>query len=172
MTSDVFTNRAGPILASNRGKPEGQPLPGDTKTEPVAIGSCDNTCSEPDRRQGDVEGLDVPMGTSCMEIQESIFRQAWQLAGTQLRAAIALGITPETFSRFLRRCDRARVSYPQVPEAWPVVEVNRVIGPLTAKTKLRIKRYQVTGEQRRKSMTCGPNPFLRERRKWSITNFR
>ncbi len=46
------------------------------------------------------------MGTSYYEIQESIFRQAWQLAGSQLRAAIALGITPETISRFLRRCDR------------------------------------------------------------------
>jgi hypothetical protein len=68
------------------------------------------------------------MGTSYMEIQERIFRQAWQLAGTQLRAAIALGITPETLSRFLRRCDRARISYPRLPEAWPVAAVNRVLG--------------------------------------------
>jgi hypothetical protein len=65
--------------------------------------------------------LDVPMGTSYCEIQEIIFRQAWQLAGTQLRAAIALGLTPETISRFLRRCDRMRIGFAQIPEAWPVV---------------------------------------------------
>jgi hypothetical protein len=78
--------------------------------------------------------IDVPMGTSYQEIQESIFRQAWQLAGTQLRAAIALGITPDTLSRVLRRSDRRKFACPQVPETWPVVtspepppDLNRVI---------------------------------------------
>ena len=47
--------------------------------------------------------IDVPLGTPFQEIRDSIFRQAWELAGTQLRAAIALGITPETISRTLRR---------------------------------------------------------------------
>ncbi|MGA3323172.1 MAG: hypothetical protein ABSF45_01760 [Terriglobia bacterium] len=136
--SDVFTNRAGAISAAPRGKPKGKPLPGDIKTEHLATGTCNGTGSEPDRGQGAAGEstlqkaarirLDVPMGTSYMKIQENIFRQAWQLAGTQLRAAIALGITPETVSRFLRRCDRARVNYPRVPEAWPAVAVNRAIG--------------------------------------------
>lgn len=78
--------------------------------------------------------IDVPMGTSYLEIQASILHQAWQLAGTQLRAAIALGITPETISRVLRRCDHLGIGCPKVPEAWPVVEVNRVIGPSGQKT--------------------------------------
>jgi hypothetical protein len=52
--------------------------------------------------------IDVPLGTPYLEIRDSILRQAWQLAGTQLRAAIALGITPETVSRNLRRSDRTR----------------------------------------------------------------
>ena len=80
--------------------------------------------------------IDVPMGTSLYDIQENVFRQAWQLAGSQLRAAIALGITPETISRFLRRCDRAKFACPKVPEAWPPVTppepplaVNRAIEP-------------------------------------------
>jgi len=47
--------------------------------------------------------IDVPLGTPYREIRDSILRQAWELAGTQLRAAIALGITPETVSRTLRR---------------------------------------------------------------------
>ena len=50
--------------------------------------------------------IDVPMGTPYYEIQETIFRQAYELAGTHLRAAIALGITPETISRVLRKSDR------------------------------------------------------------------
>jgi DNA invertase Pin-like site-specific DNA recombinase len=52
--------------------------------------------------------IDVPLGTPYQEIRESVFRQAYQLAGTQLRAAIALGITPDTVSRILRRSDRAK----------------------------------------------------------------
>lgn len=50
--------------------------------------------------------IDVPMGTPLREIKELLFRQAYQLAGTQLRAAIALGITPETVSRVLRRAKK------------------------------------------------------------------
>lgn len=50
--------------------------------------------------------IDVPLGTPYREIQEAVFRQAYRHAGTQLRAAIALGITPETVSRVLRRADR------------------------------------------------------------------
>lgn len=52
--------------------------------------------------------IDAPLGTSYQEIRDSVLRQAWQLAGTQLRAAIALGITPETVSRNLRRAERNR----------------------------------------------------------------
>ncbi|MGA2987487.1 MAG: hypothetical protein ABSG32_27160 [Terriglobia bacterium] len=81
--------------------------------------------------------IDVPMGTSYLEIQESIFRQARQFAGTQLRAAITLGVTPDTISRVLRRCDRMRIACPKVPEAWSVItlpepppEINRAMGPL------------------------------------------
>jgi hypothetical protein len=70
-----------------------------------------------------------------LEIQASIFRQAWQFAGTQLRAANALGITPDTISRVLRRCDRLRIGSPKVPEAWPVVEpINQVIESWGRKT--------------------------------------
>lgn len=71
--------------------------------------------------------IDVPLGTSYLEIRESIFRQAWQIAGTQLRAAVALGITPDTISRVLRRCERLKIGCPKVPEACPViVPVNRI----------------------------------------------
>ncbi len=75
--------------------------------------------------------IDVAFGTSYLEIQSSIFRQAWQMAGTQLRAAIALGITPETISRVLRFCDRKGIGCPKVPEAWPVVADNRATGRST-----------------------------------------
>src|SRR5580692_3444622 len=71
--------------------------------------------------------IDVPMGTSYQEVQESIFRQAYRVAGTQLRAAIALGITPETVSRVLRRAARRGISRDQVSEAWPLVNEDRVI---------------------------------------------
>ncbi|HMD85140.1 MAG TPA: hypothetical protein VKO18_10625 [Terriglobia bacterium] len=100
--SEVFTNRS----EQDRGK--------------AASGK--STPQEPARIR-----IDVPMGTSYQEIQESIFRQVYQLAGTQLRAAIALGITPDTVSRVLRRHDRKRLASPKVPEAWPVVAVNRVL---------------------------------------------
>jgi len=52
--------------------------------------------------------IDVPLGTPYQEIRDSILRQAWELAGTQLRAAIALGIRPETVSRNLLRTERDR----------------------------------------------------------------
>jgi hypothetical protein len=52
--------------------------------------------------------IDVPLDTPYAEIQERVFREAWRLAGTQLRAAWALGITPETISRFLKKCERKR----------------------------------------------------------------
>jgi hypothetical protein len=137
--NDVFTNRTLPTLATHRGEPDGKPARGDGETEPMAARICNGTCSEQDR--GTAAGgesmpqepprirIDVPMGTSFYEIQENVFRQAWQLAGTQLRAAVALGITPETLSRFLRRRNRERISSPRVPEAWPVVAVNQPIGP-------------------------------------------
>ena len=50
--------------------------------------------------------IDVPLATSYAEIQEMIYRQAWEKAGTQLRAAFALGITPETISRFLKKREK------------------------------------------------------------------
>jgi hypothetical protein len=94
--SEVFTNRSWQGPRDDAGREGGQ--------------------APPPRIQ-----IDVPLGTSYQEIQVSIFRQAYQLAGTQLRAAIALGITPDTVSRVLRRSDRRNVACPQVPEAWPVV---------------------------------------------------
>src|SRR5208337_734115 len=93
--SEVFTNRS----EQDRGK--------------AASGK--STPQEPARIR-----IDVPMGTSYQEIQESIFRQVYELAGTQLRAAIALGITPDTVSRVMRRSVR-RIAGTKVPEAWPVV---------------------------------------------------
>ena len=102
--SDVFTSR------SEQGR------------EKAASGK--STSQEPPRIL-----IDVPMGTSYLEIQETIFRQVYELAGTQLRAAIALGITPDTVSRVLRRHDRKRIGCPQVPEAWPVVAVTRAFVP-------------------------------------------
>jgi DNA-binding transcriptional regulator YdaS (Cro superfamily) len=63
----------------------------------------ENTLQTPPRIR-----IDVPLGTPYREIRNSILLQAWQLAGTQLRAAIALGITPETVSRNLRRAERNR----------------------------------------------------------------
>jgi hypothetical protein len=117
--SDVFTNRNGRTWATHLDSPAGHPTMGDKKSEP----SADNRSSNQHRIR-----IDVPMGTSYLEIQASIFRQAWQLAGTQLRAAIALGITPETISRALRACDRKRIGSPGIPKAWPGVEIDRSIG--------------------------------------------
>src|SRR5208283_2596303 len=124
--SDVFTNRAGPASATHPGKPEGTQMLCDTKTEPMAKSSRNSMRSEQGRGKGaSGEGspqeparmrIDVPIGTSYLEIQASIFRQAWQLTGTQLRAAIALDITPDTISRVLRRCDRLGIGCPKVPE--------------------------------------------------------
>jgi hypothetical protein len=56
--------------------------------------------------------VDVPLGTPYAEIQAMVFRQAWHLAGTQLRAALALGITPETISRVLRRRGEVKAGGP------------------------------------------------------------
>ena len=50
--------------------------------------------------------IDVPLATSYAEIQEMVYRQAWEKAGTQLKAAFALGITPETISRFLKKREK------------------------------------------------------------------
>ena len=61
--------------------------------------------------------IDVPLGTPYREIQRVIFRQAYEQAGTQLRAANALGITPETVSRVLRRPERKDISAPAAPPA-------------------------------------------------------
>ena len=52
--------------------------------------------------------IDAPLRTSYQEIRDSVLRQAWQIAGTQLNAAIALGITPGTVSRNLQRAERDR----------------------------------------------------------------
>ncbi len=62
--------------------------------------------------------IEVPLGTPFQEIQEYVYRQAWQLAGTQLKAAVSLGITPETISRFLKRCERDRLDYPGAQTRW------------------------------------------------------
>jgi hypothetical protein len=122
--NDLFTTRTIPTWATNLRKREGRPRLCDTKTEPIAANGGIGTRGEQGREKGaggeDTPQepprirIDVPIGTSYLEIQASIFRQAWRLTGTQLRAAIALGITPDTISRVLRRCDRG---------------INRVIGP-------------------------------------------
>ena len=75
--------------------------------------------------------VDLRIGVSFDEIEESIVRQVYELEGTQLRTAISLGIRPETVWRIMRRAARRSVSLPQVPEAWPVVrppEIDRAIG--------------------------------------------
>jgi hypothetical protein len=112
---------------------------GDKKTEPGPAKSWSAAPRDPGpapAASGDTSNpaelpritIDVPLGTSYLEIQASIFRQAWRLAGTQLRAAIALGIVPETISRALRACDRKRITSPRIPKAWPAVEIDRSIG--------------------------------------------
>jgi len=53
--------------------------------------------------------IDVALGTPYQEIREEILRQAYEMAGTQLRAAVALGITPDTISRVMRRSERRRM---------------------------------------------------------------
>jgi hypothetical protein len=114
--NDLFTTRTVPTWATNLREPEGTPRLCDTKTERIAASGWIGTCGKQGREKGaggeDTPQepprirIDVPIGTSYLEIQASIFRQAWRLTGTQLRAAIALGITPDTISRVLRRCDR------------------------------------------------------------------
>jgi len=52
--------------------------------------------------------LEVPLGTPFREIQEAIFRQVCEQAGTQLRAAAALGVHPNTVTRILKRAARRR----------------------------------------------------------------
>jgi len=137
--SDVFTIRTGRTWATHRGSPDGQLTMGDQKTEPTTPISSSAAPRDPgpapaasadtlNPSEASRIRIDVPMGTSYLEIQASIFRQAWQHAGTQLRAAIALGIVPETISRALRACDRKRVRSPKVPQAWPAVEIDRSIG--------------------------------------------
>jgi hypothetical protein len=72
--------------------------------------------------------VDVRIGVSLAEIEESIVRQVYELEGTQLQAANALGITPDTVSRIMRRSARRRVSPPQVPSAWPVARPTEMDG--------------------------------------------
>ena len=45
--------------------------------------------------------IDVPLGTSLEAIMVEAMEQAWRLAGTQLRAAVGLGICPETLCKRL-----------------------------------------------------------------------
>ena len=47
--------------------------------------------------------IKVPLGTSLEEIQTIAMQQAYKLAGTQLMAAVSLGICPETLCRRLRK---------------------------------------------------------------------
>lgn len=66
--------------------------------------------------------LDVPLGTPFREIQMMVFRQAWELAGSQFKAAIALGVCPITIWRHLSQYDRDRLIRPLHPEARPMAE--------------------------------------------------
>ena len=76
--------------------------------------------------------IDVPLGTTFLAMQESIFRQTWILTGSQLRAAIALGIRPETISRCLCRSGRIKVASSQVPEPWPATTSPEPLLPETS----------------------------------------
>lgn len=121
--SDVFATRAGPSWAAHPSKPPGEPMPGKSRTADLAAGSWDGARSGRAPRQAAGREsaspepprirIDVPLGTPYLEIRESILRQAWELAGTQARAAAALGITPETVSRFLLRRERERLYAPR-----------------------------------------------------------
>ena len=73
--------------------------------------------------------IDVPLGTSYKEIKVLILRQAYEHAGTQLLAAKALGITPDTVSRILSGWDRRKLARPQGPEAAPVNPASDSSGP-------------------------------------------
>ena len=90
--------------------------------------------------------IDVPMGTSYRDIKEEILRQAYELAGTHLRAAIALGITPETVSRILRRGRKKRTSRdggePEVRDLM-AREVGRIEDPAdrAARIARRLSRF-------------------------------
>jgi len=110
----MFPNPGARTLTSPAGKADGRMF-GDKQTESALTASW-NRLSRPERLLAAAAPsapearprirIDVPLGTSYREMQASIFRQAWELAGTQLRAAFALGVTPDTISRVLRRCDR------------------------------------------------------------------
>ena len=135
--SDVYINRDGQKTAGTLPGPSG-PLPaGRAEANPLpagkmygersqqALGAVASASPEAPRIR-----IDVPMGTSYMEIQESVFRQAWEKAGTQLGAAIALGITPDALTHFLRHCDRINTGHARVSNAWPgAVPVDRLNGP-------------------------------------------
>lgn len=47
--------------------------------------------------------VEFPLGTSLEDFIDEICRQAWKVAGTQLKAGVALGIRPETLARRVRR---------------------------------------------------------------------
>lgn len=68
--------------------------------------------------------VDIRIGVSFEEIEESIVRQVYELEGTQLRTASALGITPDTVSRIMRRSARRTFFPPQVPKARRVVRIS------------------------------------------------
>jgi hypothetical protein len=44
----------------------------------------------------------LPLGTKIDEFMSEICWQAWKLAGTQLDAAVSLGIRPETLAKKLK----------------------------------------------------------------------
>lgn len=46
--------------------------------------------------------VSLPLGKHLDDFVSEICWQAWELAGTQLKAAIALGMRPETFSKKLK----------------------------------------------------------------------
>ncbi len=121
--SEMFPNPGARTLTSPAGKADGRMF-GDKQTESALTASW-NRLSRPERLlAADAQSapqaplricIDVPLGTSYREMQVRIFRQAWELAGTQLRAAFALGVTPDTISRVLRRCDRESERPPRLP---------------------------------------------------------
>lgn len=97
--------------------------------------------------------INVPMGTPYRDIQELVLRQAYKLMGTQLRAAFALGITPETISRVLRRGEKRRAAQDGVQNGsadsraeqvmLKALEIGRIADPVerAARIAKRLSRF-------------------------------
>jgi hypothetical protein len=107
------------------------------------------------------------MGTPYLEIQAAIFRQVYQYAGTQLRAAIALGITPDTVSRILRRSERRRFAADSAASPEPMAEEKQPCGqPRTAEPLARavgqIERARERAMRSERKLFAVESPYLED----------